>query len=259
MLLSESSPNCGACADATSLGFPITFAFQPIVNLRTGAVFSQEALVRGPAGEGAPAILEKVHDGNRYKFDQVCRTTAIGLAKRLNVDTYLNINFLPNAVYQPEMCIRSTIAAAKRHEFPLDKIVFEVSEAESLTSIDRLVSIFRAYKRLGIKTAIDDFGAGYAGLSLLADFQPDFLKIDIKIVRDVQTSPARQAIIRAIVALCRELGVTIIAEGVEHPDEAAWLLASGIELLQGYLFARPAFEALADLSLETFREKPAAA
>jgi EAL domain-containing protein (putative c-di-GMP-specific phosphodiesterase class I) len=259
MPLSQTLPSCGACGDATSLGFEITFAFQPIVNVRTGQVFSQEALVRGPAGEGAPAILQKVHDGNRYKFDQVCRTTAIGLAKRLNVDTHLNINFLPNAVYQPEMCIRSTIAAAKRHDFPIENIIFEVSEAESLTNIDHLVSIFREYQRLGFKTAIDDFGAGYAGLTMLAAFQPDFLKIDMKLVRDVHASHARQAIVRGILAMCRDLDVTVVAEGVESAEEATWLLGAGIDLLQGFYFARPAFEALAPVSLETFREKQTAA
>jgi EAL domain-containing protein (putative c-di-GMP-specific phosphodiesterase class I) len=110
-----------------------------------------------------------------------------------------------------------------------------------------LVKIFKAYRKLGIKTAIDDFGAGYAGLNLLARFQPDIVKIDIDLVRGVDAMPLKQIIVASIVDLCRKLGIAPLAEGVETPSERDFLASLGIDLMQGFLFARPAFKTLASL------------
>lgn len=97
----------------------------------------------------------------------------------------LSINFLPNAVYRPEVCIRSTFEAARVHGFPTEKIIFEVTEGEQVQDRAHLVNIFREYRRFGFQTAIDDFGAGYAGLNLLAEYQPDLIKIDMDLVRGI--------------------------------------------------------------------------
>mgnify|MGYP001964556490 FL=1 len=120
---------CRGCQGSTDLDFDFHFAFQPIIDVRSRQVFAHEALVRGPAGEGALSVLERVNDDNRYRFDQRCRTQAIAEAKQLGMDSYLSINFLPNAVYRPELCIRSTLEAARQHDFPLDKLIFETLEA----------------------------------------------------------------------------------------------------------------------------------
>ena len=95
-----------------------------------------------------------------------------------------------------------------------------------------------------MKLAIDDFGAGHSGLNLLADFQPDLIKLDMNLVRDIVNRGPRQAIVRAIVQACTELQVEIIAEGVETLDEYHWFEDQGVHLFQGFLFARPEFEAL---------------
>lgn len=110
----------------------MTFAFQPIVDLKSGDAYAYEALVRGPQGEPAASVLSQVDDANRYHFDQRCRTTAIELAARLGMDRYLSINFMPNAVYQPAACIRTTFEAAERHGFPVNRIIFETVEGESI-------------------------------------------------------------------------------------------------------------------------------
>jgi EAL domain-containing protein (putative c-di-GMP-specific phosphodiesterase class I) len=96
----------------------------------------------------------------------------------------------------------------------------------------------------GVKVAIDDFGAGHSGLNLLANFQPDMVKLDMELVRDISRSGPRQAIVRAIIQVCFDLGIDFIAEGVECNDELRWFEDQGVTLFQGYLFARPAFEAL---------------
>jgi len=235
---------CPGCQDAQPLGFDFDFAYQPIVDLATHQVWAHEALVRGTQGQGAGWVLEQVNEDNRYRFDQACRVKAIATAAALGMDTRLSINFLPNAVYRPELCIRTTLQAARTHQFPLERIVFEVTEGERVEDGPWLASILREYQRFGFLTAIDDFGAGYAGLTLLADFQPDIVKLDMALVRGVDASRPRQAIARGLLRICQDLGITVIAEGIETVGERDFFCSEGVSLMQGYLFARPGFRAL---------------
>ncbi|MET3133972.1 EAL domain-containing protein (putative c-di-GMP-specific phosphodiesterase class I) [Oxalobacteraceae bacterium GrIS 1.11] len=235
---------CQKCKEGQELGFDIVFAYQPIVDLRTRSIYAHEALVRGPNGESAFSVLSQVTDANRYSFDQACRVQAIRGAAELGLQELLSINFLPNAVYQPAACIRSTLEAAQRYQFPIERIIFEVTEGERVQDRPHLVNIFHEYRRFGFRTAIDDFGAGYAGLSLLADYQPDIIKIDMELVRDIDTSKPKQAIVNGIVAICAALNVRVLAEGIETKAERDCLRDAGIGLMQGYLFCRPAFRAI---------------
>jgi EAL domain-containing protein (putative c-di-GMP-specific phosphodiesterase class I) len=251
----EATQTCLGCA-GDQISFEITFAFQPIVDVARGRIESYEALVRGRGGESAAEILSKVDESSRYRFDQTCRTTAIALAARLGMTTNLNLNFMPNAVYRPELCIRSTLTAARSVNFPVERIVFEFLESERIADPLHLRKILAEYRRLGFATAIDDFGAGYAGLGLLADFQPDLIKIDMKLVRDIDRNRTQQAIVGAIVVMCGQLGVRVVAEGVESFGEYQWLRERGVELFQGYLFAKPGFETLPAVDFERFRKAP---
>ncbi|MBD9458273.1 EAL domain-containing protein [Pseudomonas sp. PDM05] len=248
--ISLTSPNqrCTGCQESEPLGFDFSFAYQPIVDLRDRSIFANEALVRGVNGEGALSVLEQVNETNRYRFDQRCRTQAIAGAAALGMQTHLSINFMPNAVYRPELCIRSTLEAARAHNFPLDRLVFETLESEHVDNYRHLTNILREYREFGFKTAIDDFGAGYSGLNLLADFQPDLIKLDMALIRDVDQDRVRQVIVRGIVTICEQLGVTVIAEGIESAGERDFLSDCGIFLMQGYWFAKPAFKALAEVS-----------
>jgi len=239
---------CGICAMGCEPPFPFSMAFQPIVDIANGGIFAYEALARGPAGESAASVLSRVTDANRYAFDQTCRVKAIEMAGRLGLaareGAALSINFLPNAVYRADTCIRASIAAARRAGFPLDRLIFEVTEGERVNDKAHLGAIFAEYRRHGFRTAIDDFGAGYAGLNLLADFQPDILKIDMDLSRRIDLSPTRRAIVQSIVHVCRQLGIAVIAEGVETEAEFRVLRELGVTRIQGYLFARPGFECL---------------
>lgn len=233
----------GQCAERLDMDF--TMAFQPIVDVAAGGVWAHEALVRGTEGQGAGWVLGQVTDANRYAFDQSCRIKAIELASALPMDgARLSINFLPNAVYKAETCIRATLAAARRTGFPTDCIIFEVTENERVVDHDHLKSIFTEYKRHGFLTAIDDFGSGYSGLNLLAEFQPDIIKLDMELTRNIDADRARRSIVKAILTVCDDLAITPIAEGIETVDEAKTLRDLGVTLMQGYLFARPAFQAV---------------
>lgn len=240
--LEDTDRQCGDCGAAERVGFKFDYAYQPIVDLATRSVYGHEALVRGPNGEGALSVLSQVTEKNRYRFDQACRVKAIKSAAQLGIEERISINFLPNAIYKPEVCIRTTLEAARAHSFPLDRIIFEVTEGERVEDGPWLAEILREYKRCGFLTAIDDFGAGYAGLTLLANFQPDLIKIDMELVRNVDQSKSRQAIVVGLVRICRDMGVKVIAEGVETAAERDFLSDAGIRLMQGYLFSRPVFQ-----------------
>ena len=250
-LPSFKSLTCKECRDGAGLDFDFTMAFQPFVNVTTGGIFGYEALVRGPNQESAGVILAKVNDNNRYQFDQACRVKAIGLASTLGLEGVLSINFLPNAIYQPATCIRATLEAARELNFPTDRIMFEVTEGERVSDHAHLTGIFREYKRIGFKTAIDDFGAGYSGLNLLAEFQPDYIKLDMALTRNIDKDRVRRAIVHGILETCRELNLGVIAEGIETPGECLALQDEGVNLFQGYLFAKPSFEHLPTVSPDT--------
>lgn len=238
---SAHGPGCAVCEQP--LGFDFSMAFQPIVDVSDGTVFAYEALVRGTAGEGARTVLDRVTAANRYAFDQACRTKAIELADRLGLERSLSINFLPNAVYQPETCLSATLAAADRVGFPLERIIFEVTESEEADS-HKVAEIIGAYRQKGFRTAIDDFGAGHSGLNRVVELRPDLIKLDIGLIRGIDADAYRRAMVASVAAFCREAGVTLVAEGIETPEEHRALRDLGIVLQQGYLFARPAFEAL---------------
>lgn len=238
---------CGRCSGMAELEFELSMAFQPIVNTVSGETFAHEALVRGPAGESAAAVFERVNEDNLYQFDQTCRVRAIELAAGLGMQSRLSINFMPNAVYRPEACIQTTLKAAAEFGFPLERIIFEVTEVEKVADQGHLRDIVGHYQQQGFLTAIDDFGAGYAGLNLLADFVPDYVKLDMALVRDIDRNPTRQAIVRGLMTMLGELEVGVIAEGVETREEFKCLSDLGIQLFQGYLFARPGFQTLPEV------------
>lgn len=246
---------CNGCRNGEGFDLPFSMAFQPIVDLSSGRIFAHEALVRGLNGESAGSVLSRVSDDNRYAFDQQCRVKAIELASKLSApgdDSKLSINFMPNAVYEPRACIRLTLATAERVGFPLNRIIFEFTENERLDT-EHVLNILRVYKAIGFKTAIDDFGAGHAGLNLLARFQPDIVKLDMDLIRGIDVDTSKQIIVRHTVAMLNEFGITPVCEGVETEAELSVLRDFGITLIQGYLLAKPSFE-----TFSTFGPRPVA-
>ncbi len=227
--------------------FEFSFAFQPIVNADTREIISFEALVRGPNGEPATDVFSHVGD-NLYGFDQACRIKAIHMASRLKLRKNLNINLLPFGSYQTGMNIRATLRASENFGFPIQNIVFEVTESEMLTDHRRLIDIIKMYQEFGFQTAIDDFGTGYSGLKLLVEYQPSYVKLDRHLIADIHSNEIKQTVVQGIGFICKKLGVGLMAEGVEKFEEYSWLRESGVNLFQGYYFAEPAFEALPEVA-----------
>ncbi len=240
--------SCAECKQGVDLGFEIDMAFQPIIDVNRHTVFAHEALVRGSENQSAGWVFSQVDDSNRYRFDQTCRLKAIKQASQLNKTIPLAINFLPNAVYQPELCIKATLAAADTYQFPLDKLIFEFTESEQMVDHQHILNIVKHYKQLGFTIAIDDFGAGHSGLNLLADIETDIVKLDMALIRHIDTDKKRQIIVQAAVDICNQLDIQVIAEGIETRNEYLALRDTGIHLFQGYYFAKPAFKAFPEIS-----------
>lgn len=243
----RSSAACPGCRDGAALDFDFSMAFQPIVDMTTGRAWAYEALVRSTDGASAATVLERVTSDNRYAFDQRCRVAAIERAVAAGiVDTgaLLSINFLPNAVYSPAACIQLTLRTAKATGFPTDRLMFEFTENERMDDPDHVMRIVDSYRAMGFTTALDDFGAGHAGLNLLARFRPDVIKLDMELLRGIDGSLSRRLIVEAVVGLAAKLGVRVVAEGIETRGELDAIRSIGIDLIQGYLLARPAFETL---------------
>ncbi|MBB5709772.1 EAL domain-containing protein [Sphingomonas xinjiangensis] len=251
---------CRGCREGAE-DFGLAMAFQPIVDVNTGHAFAYEALVRGANGESAGDVLGRVTEASRYAFDQQCRVAAIEQAVDagiLDTGARLSINFLPNAVYSPMACIQLTLKTARKTGLPSDRLIFEFTEGEEMVDTDHVASIIEAYQRLGFATALDDFGAGHAGLGLLARLQTDLIKLDMELVRGIDTSLPRRMIVEGVMRMMQGLNITVIAEGIETEAEYATLTNLGVRYQQGYLFARPALRALPEIRMPTGTARQAA-
>lgn len=228
------------------LPFDFTMAFQPIVDLASARVTTYEALVRGPGDEPAWSVISRVTDDLMYRFDQACRIKAIELASRLGMRERLSINFLPNAVYEPEACIQATLETSRKVGWPTDRLIFEFTETERVFDRAHLKRIVNSYHEMGFATALDDFGSGYANLDLLTVLEPDKIKVDRELVMGCDGDQRRQVLLHTIRRMATELEIDMIAEGVETREEALWLGRAGITHQQGFFYARPSIESLGE-------------
>lgn len=220
--------------------------FQPVIEARTGDVWGFECLMRGRTREGelvsAPQMLEWARQEHlTFMLDRVCRETHLENAGRQGAGTPYRflINFLPTAIYQPEFCLQTSLAAARRSGLTPRRIIFEVVETEKVTDAEQLRSILEFYRKAGFGVALDDVGSGYAGLTLLGDLRPDLIKLDRELVTKAVESKFHRDICAALATLVRENGRLVLAEGVETPEEKAVMDELGVDLYQGYLFGRP--------------------
>jgi EAL domain-containing protein (putative c-di-GMP-specific phosphodiesterase class I) len=186
------------------------------------------------------------------RFDEMCRSKAIALASRLKIPNRLNLNLSAQSIYQTDLSIMTTFQASIQNGIPVENIVFEVLEMESLTDQRNLLQYLRLIQEFGFATAIDDFGAGYSGLKLLVEYQPNYIKLDRHLIGNINQDYVRQNVFSGIKHICERLAIEIVAEGVESAGEYHWLKEAGVSIFQGYYFARPAFEALPDVANKAF-------
>lgn len=221
--------------------------FQPVVEARSGKLWGYECLMRGRRRDGslvgALQMLDWAHQENlTFMLDRVCRETHLENAGKMSAgaDCKFLINFLPTAIYQPEFCLQTSMAAARRSGISPRQIIFEVVETEKVADTAHLQRILQFYRDAGFGVALDDMGSGYAGLTLLADLQPDLIKIDREIVSKSVGSKFHRDICASLIRLGKENNLLVLAEGVETIEEKTVMDGLGIDLFQGYFFGKPA-------------------
>ena len=224
----------------------LTTFFQPIVHAQdTSRVFAHEALLRGRDRDGALVPPNRLFDTAReadllFQLDLAARTTAIREAVRHQLSTHLFINFTPTAIYDPAYCLRSTVAAIRESGIPESHVVFEIIESDRAANAAHLRAIVDFYRAAGFKVALDDLGAGYSSLNLIHQLRPEFMKLDMELVRGVHADPYKASIVQKLLEIARQLGIQTVAEGIETPEELSWVRRHGVDFVQGYLIAKPA-------------------
>lgn len=238
--------------------------FQPIVDVEDGTVHGYEALLRARDIAGnivtAQRLLEAARElGVAFKLDQRGRQAALKGAQAMGLGgARLFINFLPTAVLDREYGLDTTIRALEQTDFSPEDIVFEVVESDRIANQKDLVRILNRYRTRGFKIAMDDLGDGYATLNFLSALRPDYIKLDMEIVRNAPNDLFRACLIEAFASLADDCRVHLIAEGVEHLHTARYLRDCGVRLIQGYLLARPAEVPTIDAAaLDALRSSPA--
>lgn len=222
--------------------------FHPIVPAASpGTAFAYECLLRGfdQAGNIVPprSLFEPAEAADLlFYLDRAARLQAIHDAHVHGVSQRLFINFNPSAIYDPAYCLQTTMAAIDACSLSRDQVVFEVVESERIRDTGHLIAILRFYQANGFGVALDDLGAGYSSLNLLHQIRPDFVKLDLELIRGVDADPFKAQLCANLLALAQDLGIPSIAEGVETHGEFDWLREHGAAYMQGYLFARPAAE-----------------
>jgi len=223
----------------------ITSYFQPIVRAEdTAKIFAQEALLRGLEPDGrlvSPGrMLEVARDADLlFQLDLAARRSAIQAAHRHRVRSLIFINFTPTSIYDPQFCLRSTVGAIDEVGIPHDQIVFELTESDRTQEIEHLQAILRFYRSAGFRVALDDMGSGYSNLNLLHQLRPDFIKLDMELTRNVDQDPYKALIAEKLLDIAQKLQIQTVAEGIESPEELAWVRGHGADFVQGYCIARP--------------------
>ena len=221
----------------------LTSHFQPILRADGSAVHAYECLMRGDH-EGRLVAPARIFDSARradllFQVDMAGRKAAItaAAAHRLTAQKVF-INFSPNAIYDPSFCLDSTVRLVDDGGLDRGQVVFEVTEAERLPDLGHLRQIADYYRERGFGLALDDVGAGYASLQVLLGVRPDYVKLDMSLVRGVDADRDKAVLALKLIEACRELGLATVAEGVETAEEWAWVRDHGVDYVQGYLFGK---------------------
>ncbi|MDB4915363.1 MAG: hypothetical protein JWM95_3007 [Gemmatimonadetes bacterium] len=212
-------------------------AFQPIVSWRDQRVYAYEALLRSDEralGNPVQFIEAAERLGRLDDLGRTIRATVAVSARDLPADVKLFVNLHPSDLADPNLLSADSPLAALA-----GRVVLEVTERASLEGIKDLAVQISTLKGLGYHIAVDDLGSGYAGLSSFTQLEPEIVKLDISLVRGIDLQTTKQAIVGSMRKLCDELGMDVVAEGVETVAERDTLVGLGCDLFQGYLFARP--------------------
>jgi EAL domain-containing protein (putative c-di-GMP-specific phosphodiesterase class I)/ActR/RegA family two-component response regulator len=215
----------------------LRLAYQPIVSWSSQSVFAYEALLRSrePTLPHPGAVLDAAERLDRvHELGRRIRALAAQDIDRLPKQVALFVNLHPTDLLDDELFApNGSLASAS------ERVVLEITERAALDKLPDVRSRIARLRSLGFRIALDDLGAGHAGLASFTLLEPDIVKLDMALVRDIHRQPTKQTVVRTMTTMCKELGIVVTAEGVETPEERDQLVNAGTDLLQGYLFAKP--------------------
>jgi EAL domain-containing protein (putative c-di-GMP-specific phosphodiesterase class I) len=212
-------------------------AYQPIVHPADSRVFAQEALLRSgePTLPHPAAVLDAAERAQRlFDVGRQVRANVAGAIAASPEPWLFFVNLHPSDLGDPDLYEESAPLSQVA-----ERVVLEITERASLETMSGLVANVAHLRKMGFRLALDDLGAGYAGLTSFVRMEPEFVKLDMSLVRDIHLSDAKRKIVGSMVGLCHEMGKQVVAEGVEHAAERDMLIELGCDLLQGYLFGKP--------------------
>jgi len=213
-------------------------AFQPIVSLSTKTVLGYEALLRSsePSLPNPMDVIEAAERlGATQRLGRAVRSFAAQRRSQVDHDWLLFVNIHPSELLDAELTNPASLLVSMAN-----RVVLEITERAPLSSLEEVRERCSELRRLGFRIAVDDLGAGYAGLTSFAVLDPDIVKVDMNLVRGIEGSAVKRRLVSSVLSLCREMDMQLVAEGVETPAERDVLANMGCDLFQGFLFARPA-------------------
>lgn len=223
-----------------------SFAFQPMVDPFAQKILSTEALLRTAGGESTATYFAGFTGKALYEADLNSKKVAFAMASSLKLgEQSVSVNLLPMTLVVIPGAVDFLLREIQTNGLVPEQVTVELTESEVISRIEEFTDGIRQLKAAGISVAIDHFGAGFGGLLLLSQFQPDRIKINRELIKDVHKSGPRQAIIQAIIKCCASLEISISAVGVEKAEEWMWLESAGISHFQGNLFARAQLSGIA--------------
>lgn len=224
----------------------IRTVFQPIISLKDGSVLGYEALSRGPGGShlenpGTLFDVARVY-GKLWELEFLCRIKALENASRGNLNHNIFLNVDPAIVNDEKFRKGFTKEFLRQFGIDPENVVFEITEKNSITDIHSFKKLIENYKDQGYKIAIDDTGSGYSGLKLITDIHPQYIKLDMNLIRDIDKDGLKHALIKTFYDFCLVTDIKLIAEGIETENELNALIDIGINYGQGFFIQRPAAE-----------------
>lgn len=221
----------------------IQTVFQPIISLQNGHIYGYEALSRGPENTPLqnPEVLfdYAMKSGKLWELENLCRGNALKYAHHLKAEGKLFINVNPNIMNDPKFKQGFTKEFLSRFNMDSDSIVFEITEREAINNLKDFISTVEHYKKQFYQIAIDDVGSGYSGLNVITDVRPHFIKLDMKLIRDIEKDRTKQLLVKSLSEFANYSQIHIIAEGIETQEELLTLIDIGVHYGQGYFIQKP--------------------
>jgi EAL domain-containing protein (putative c-di-GMP-specific phosphodiesterase class I) len=222
----------------------ILILFQPIVYLDNLEVLGYEALSRGPEDsgfEGTELLFSFAESTNMLlELERLCRKNALRAAQSLQLNRKLFLNSSAKALQDRNFTADQLAEYVQELGLRQDEIVLEITERVAIQEWESFKKVLRQFRNHGFRIAIDDMGAGYSSLQAIAELEPDYLKFDIALVRNIHENLIKMGLLETLVSLSAKINASVIAEGIEEKEEYQTLRSLGVQLGQGYFFASPA-------------------